>query len=326
MIYQQQLRVQLQQRRNRLYKAVMDTYVNELKYLLAFIDATSYLSSIVRELAASFPGIDWPAWREKHFDGRSFALPDVEQVAAKVCYGLITESAAATDPPWQYGMLVNNEGNLNAALRDFTEVFVDPFVNYLHDRLDEGSNTLALVEKYKRRTEWFHKDDLLDRITWDPKQSETVADTDLREYLFDQGIDYPFSSPRSPSGRADVVADVGDERPLVLEVKLFDPDRGYDRSYVRKGFRQIHDYANDYGQSTGYLVVFNCSAQPLVFKTRLETTMWPPRVEFNHVTYFLVVIDLGKKVASRRGSLEPYVIDEAYLTEDAAAPAAPGPG
>lgn len=132
-------------------------------------------------------------------------------------------------------MLVNNKGNLNAALRDFTEVFVDPFVNYLHDRLDEGSNSLALVEKYKRRTEWFHKDDLLDRITRDPKQSETVADTDLREYLFDQGIDYRFSSPRSPSGRPDVVADIGEERPLVLEVKLFDPGRGYEQKLRSKG-------------------------------------------------------------------------------------------
>ncbi len=115
----------------------------------------------------------------------------------------------------------------------------------------EPSNVLYLLEKYKRRVEWFHHDELLTRLRADSRQSEDAVEAHLREYLFDQGIDYPFSQPRSPGGRVDVAADIGEERPLILELKLFDLARSYGKRYLRKGFRQIQTYADDYGQSVG---------------------------------------------------------------------------
>jgi hypothetical protein len=316
--YQQNLRVQLQQRRNRLYKSSYHTYRNELGYLLAFIGKTRYLQALVVELDAMHPAISWPSWKEDHFGRQGFELPDDEMAAAKICLGIVRECAADErgQAAINYGRIVHNNGHFDQSVRDFTEAFVDPLVTYLHERVDEGSNVLYYLEKYKRRTEWFHRAELLASIQQDTQRSETVVDSDLREYLFDQGVEYPFSSPASPSGEADVVADVGEDRPLVLEIKLFDPDRGYDRRYVRKGFRQIVDYADDYGQSVGYLVVFNCSENNIVFRTNIGGTLWPPRVELDHRTFFLVVINLAQPnaPASKRGPLNPYLIDEAYLT------------
>jgi hypothetical protein len=320
MYYQQNLRVQLQQRRNRLYKAVMDTYQNELKYLLEFIKRSPYLDGLVQALAVQHPDINWPQWKSEHFHpNRTFELPDSETAAAKVCYGMICECAETKEASWQYGLYAKHgENNVGSLLRSFTEVFVDPFINYLHDKIDRGNNVLYLLEKYKRRVEWFHRNELLTRIENDSRHSETVPDNDLREYLFDQGIEYPFSSPLSPSGRADLLADTGEQRPLVLEIKLFEPARGYDKAYVRKGFRQIYDYCGDYNQEVGFLVIFNCSDFTLLFKTSNDKG-WPPRVEVDHRTFFLVVIDLKQpeQAASKRGPLNPYEIDQIYLTSEA---------
>jgi hypothetical protein len=317
MYYQQNLRVQLQERRNRLYKAVHETYQNELKYLLDFINKTPYLKGLVQELTASEPAINWPAWKAAHFQSdRSFELPDNEIALAKICYGMVCESAQTKEAAWGYGLCAGRGrgNNIDSYLRSFTEVFAQPFFDYLHNKIDEGNNVVYLLEKYKRRTEWFHADELFGRVLADPSHSEDVLDENLREYLFDQGIEYPFSSPRSPSGRADVVADAGEDKPLVLEIKIFDPDRSYDKTYVRKGFRQIYDYCGDYNQTAGYLVVFNCSNFNLVLTTAQQGG-WPPRICVGHRIIFTVVVDLKQpdRPASKRGPLNPYNIEESYL-------------
>jgi hypothetical protein len=92
--YQQNLRVQLQDRRNRLYKAVSETYQNEVKYLLDFIKKTPYLNGVVQDLIAQEPQIDWPQWKAEHFQSdRTFELPDDETASAKVSYAMICECA-----------------------------------------------------------------------------------------------------------------------------------------------------------------------------------------------------------------------------------------
>lgn len=139
-------------------------------------------------------------------------------------------------------------------------------------------------------------------------------DQALRQYLFDQGIDYPFSTPLSPSGRADVVAGLQAPEPIIIEVKIFDPDGGRDGSYIRRGFRQIYDYLSDYNKTVGYLVIFSVSGRSLQFK--LTSSEYPQRIEFNNRVIYLVVIDIfpHEEPASKRGPLEPYVIEENYLT------------
>ncbi len=316
MYYQQNLRVQLQQRRNRLYKAVGEIYQNEARYFLDFINATPYFKSLTQELLLKYPDIEWRAWKAQHFDFQTFELPPNEIAAAKVCYGIICECTESKTAAWDLGLFIDSRSNIEQSIRAVTSVFVDPYIHYLNDMLDEGSNVLYLLEKYKRRVEWFHSQDLFDRTQADTSHSEEILDSDLREYLFDQGIDYPFSGPRSRSGKPDIVADTGEDKPLVLEIKIFDPGRGYDRAYIRQGFRQIHDYCGDYNQAAGYLVVFNCTDFNLVF-TPAPQQGWPYRIHVSAKTIFIVVLDLKQpdRPASKRGPLKPYVIEESYLLD-----------
>lgn len=314
MYYQQNLRVQVQQYRNNIYKAVHTTYGSQSKYFLDFLQKTPYLRGLVAEMEAQHPGVQFGEAERNQLRGGQWLIHDTEGEAAKYSYGILCD-CAGNDNARMYAQRVSTERNFNAALRDFTEVMIDPFVNYLHRQIDEGSNVLYLLEKYKRRTEWFHRDDLLTRLRADSRQSEDAVEAHLREYLFDQGIDYPFSQPRSPGGRVDVAADIGEDRPLILELKLFDLARGYGIRYLRKGFRQIQTYADDYGQSVGYLVVFNCTPRRIDFRTSATEQLWPPRIVVGHQTFFLIVIDLvmPEGSASKRDARRPYPIEEAYL-------------
>jgi hypothetical protein len=313
--YQQNLRVQLQQRRNRLYKATYQTYQSELNYLFDFLNRSPYIRGMLTELECSSP-ITFAMWKEEHLGWLQFEPPGQEHEWAKVCYELLLDSLQTG--PGKYAGLVSSEKDYNASLRDLTEIIVDPFINYLHDRIDEGSSILYVLEKYKHKVEWFQRELLFSCYEADTAHGEQNLDTHLREYLFDQGIEYPFSEPRSPSGKADIVAGLDKPEPLVLEIKLFDPEKGYDRGYIRKGFRQAYDYAADYNKSIGYLVIFNLSNYNLVLTTKSEAKSWPPRIQLDNKTFFLVAIDLHlhEQPASKRRKLKPYEITEDYLIED----------
>ena len=145
---------------------------------------------------------------------------------------------------------------------------------------------------------------------------EANLDRVLREALFDGGVDFPFSQPASPSGRADVVSLDDSDDPLVLEVKVFDPDRGKDKGHLRQGFHQVLRYASDYQQNVGYLVVFNCFDNQLVLPSDDSAVReFPPRIVYDGKTFFLVAIDLGadRESASREKPSARAVISRTEL-------------
>jgi len=318
MYYQQRVAEQLTRKCNRLSQAVMDTYQTESKYLFDYLQKTPQLRGIVQEIADTTPELIPTEWINTHFSDNEFQLPDTEVAAAKVCLEILRVCATEKQGFMRYIHNVSQERNVNLSLHELTRLVIVPAIQYILNQMRASTNALYLVEKYKRRTEWFRKENLRNRIIADTKQSEYIADSDLREYLFNQGIDYPFSTPSSVSGRADIIANTGDEHLLVIEIKLFDPSRNYDRGYIRKGFRQVFDYMNDYNQTVGYLVVFNLSQNSILFQTKIADRQWPPRIEVDHRTIYLVEIDVSENTlsASKRKTLQPYKIEEGYLTSE----------
>ena len=119
------------------------------------------------------------------------------------------------------------------------------------------------------------------------------------------GVDYPFSQPDSPSGEPDIV--VGAEDPKPIEVKLYDPARGYRTNRVRDGVRQAFDYAGDFGHGVGYLVIFNYAENSLELPNDNADSAWPPRLVVGNRTVYMVTVDLNppKQSSSRRGPVNP---------------------
>lgn len=303
--FEHDLRVRLRERRNRLYKASSQVFENEERLMLSWMESEPYLAALITEIEAA--PIEYSEWKAQGISHRSLAFPDDELQRAKVCLGIVREHN------WlAHGRAVSGERHFDDIVRDYTEHFVDPLVNFLEDRIDDGSSILGILDRYKRRSEWFHQADLHARYEADTTRGEAVLDAHLREYLVDQGIAYPFSQPASPSGEVDIVA-LGNE-PLAIEVKLFLPSAGKDRAYIRKGFAQAHRYATDYGLPSAYLVVFNLSESALVVTGEKDRT-WPPSISVGQQTVFVVTIDVNpnRPKASRDRRLARVEIDAEFM-------------
>jgi hypothetical protein len=183
--------------------------------------------------------------------------------------------------------------NYNQLLPIFFKSYVEHFVNYLNDHLEDHNSMLYLLEKYKKRTEWFTKDVLLKKYTDATASYEKLLQEDLRLFLFDQGIENPFSPSDLPSGRPDTVANLDTQNPLVLEIKIYNKQKRYEKNRIKEGFKQIVSYSNDLNKNTGYLVVFSLDQIVIDYKFNNLNNQFPPCLEFNNKFYYFITVNLN---------------------------------
>jgi hypothetical protein len=307
MVLETNLRVGLQDRRSQVYRAGQQVFDRHLGYLLDFVDQSATLRVLTSELEAA-ASIDPEAWAEDNFSIQGVDLPPKWLDAAAVSLWATRRMAREQGNHimvWGYGSGGRDDAHARISL--LTERLVDPFVTYLHQQLDDRGSLLVALARYKLQTEWFSGRQLAEKASADSRHTETILDLNLREFLFHQGVDYPFSTPLSPSGRTDIAAVLGvDTSPTVLEIKIFDPEKGYGTDRLRQGVNQARAYANDFNQSVGYLVVFNFAGEPLLFEGADD--VWPPRLQAGDVSVVIVTIELqaaDQEPASKRGTLKP---------------------
>jgi len=298
MYYNHQLRTNLQEWKTRLYKTDFVDIDNEFKIFIKKILNEPILLNIINNISVEYP-IDEPTfnqWREQLSHSPINKGDEKERFCYcwKLCYFLYTNAKGYSE----YNVFWGRYGKYNDGIAAFLNSIVTPVINYLHDSLDNISYTLYILEKYKLRTEWFTKETLKEKYSNASKQYEQVFEDDIRLYLFDQGIDYPFSTPKSVSGRADVVSLVNTEDPLVMEIKIFDERKDYGKERIKSGFAQIVKYANDYHKNVGYLVVFNLDNVEIEIENREQDNKFPNRVMFNSKTFYIIVINLNDDVSA----------------------------
>ena len=168
---------------------------------------------------------------------------------------------------------------------NFSKYFVSPLCSYLVHQLAKSGTILYLLLRYKRWVEWFESEQLYK--AYESGGGESILDRNLHRFLFESGIDYPFSQPHSPGGQADIVASLETDDPLVLENKVWDSKKNYKEDRVRDGLRQVMDYAAKYGKDKGYVVVFNCDPIPLIFIDDTNPGEWPARLQVDRTYYFI---------------------------------------
>lgn len=187
----------------------------------------------------------------------------------------------------------------------FLDLYVRPIINYLIDQINESNSVLYLLEKYKIRTEWFLHKDLLGKYNEAKKSYEQIFEDDLRLYLFDQGINNPFSQPKSSSGRADIVGLIDTKDPLILEIKIYDSGRNYKKDRIIDGFSAIVQYSHDYNKNIGYLVIFNLDNIEIEISSEDADNTFPNKVNFNNKIYYILIINLNFGTpASKVGNLK----------------------
>ena len=204
MRYLLDLRVRLQQRRNRVHMVDYRHYETELQLFLQFLDDNPYLRALLHTLDAGDEA-DFGEWKDAAAKSRSIAFPPSETARAKLCLGILKE--CAYDPEQRaaisWGSAFSHESRFNEMLNDLNEAVLDPVVNYLDDRIDDTGNVVYLLQRFKRKAEWFSQQELHQAYLRDTGSGEKNLDRRLREALFDGGVDFPFSQPDSPSGRAE---------------------------------------------------------------------------------------------------------------------------
>ena len=299
MLYLRNLGNQLKERKDRLYGAGATSYDSELKYLLQFLDGNLFFSSLLTELEAN-ASVDFYQWNKQLDAIRELQFPETEEGRAKLCYGCIRQWASdggtRIRQRW-FSLLGSN--SISSVSREFTRTIVEPFVNFLLDKTVEGGSVLYLIERFKIKVEWYRQEKLYDQYKANTRLGEKHLDNKLRADLFEGGVDYPLSQPVSPSGKADIVALLGSQDPLVLEAKVFDPETSKDKSNLSQGFHQVLSYANDYNESIGYLVVFNCSASQLLISPEGDSSIeFPPRIAYAGKMFFVIPIDVNPETES----------------------------
>lgn len=311
--YLQTVRSKLQENYQLLERATWDAFQSELRLFFQSLEDTHIIKSILDELRTV--SVDVGSWQALVNKERSFRLPDgydYKQRAA-LCLAILEKIKNDNN---QYAVsqmfsLISSSSRVADHVSSFTTNILRPFYSYIDSRIDTGNLPLYLIRRFKHRTEWFQAELLIDEYGKDTRHGEEKLDRHLRKFLFDQGIDYPFSTPLSSSGRADICANLDKDDYFIIEVKIFDA-KTYEKGYVRKGFVQAVKYTEDYNKDMGFLVIFNVSDKRIEFDFKEEG--W---VRANNKTIFFVVINLKNPPlpASKQKKLESYVISEDYLKE-----------
>ena len=235
----------LSQRFQRISNASIDSYGHEVRYLREFVLSSPPLRAAIGVLEGV--DINPEEWIEQ-FDRRTYSWPPTEIARAKVLWHLVGLIAESEDP-WKVALLFSDESNIQESLHDMTVAVLEPMVAYLIDSIAAGSEMLYLLDLYRRRLAWFDRDELYSKYNSHPADGEAQYDRNLRRFLLDHGVPYPFSQPASASGRTDIVSGLETDDCLVCEIKLYGGHSNYGVANLAKGVHQAVEYAKDYGKA-----------------------------------------------------------------------------
>jgi hypothetical protein len=310
--YLKAARVKLQERKNACLRADFTAAEQYTAQLLEFAHSDPIVRTVIAELsqAAKAKNLHIEAYLNR--DHRCLIFPRDRAECATVQLQLL-ERLADPDPKMaipDFEFIFGAGGSFQDMMSSFYEQVLLPFCSYIDERIDDGDLLLYMLCRYQRECAWFEADALVERAQRaDSRKLEETMDSHLRGWLFREGIDYPFSTPRSPSGRADIVVWQGEE-PLAIEVKVFD-GVNRDCGHVKQGLWQAHRYAADYSKPFGYLVVFNTSGDLLTFEGSLGGN-GPACVPVGDRNVFVVTVDASprQESASKEKPVKIHVVGQ----------------
>ncbi|MFM0096383.1 hypothetical protein PQQ87_12275 [Paraburkholderia nemoris] len=303
--YLQHLRFQLQKRVKRLNSCNVHLFHSNLVQFWGYLNNQPLFAGILARMDAESPRFDDSF--ESTLTQQTFNISEREDEARAYYFRVIQHCAlepydSGNRTEVQFGQALSNASKYDECLDTFREEFLEPFYELLDEALDQQTAALSLLIKYKRKIEWFERDEVAKLA----ETNERTLAKHLYAYLFDQGLDFHIE-PQSVSGEADLVSPE-----LVLDAKIFDgmsDSRG--TRYIKHGVNQLLNYTRDFNQSVGYLVIYRTCEEDLQFGFANAGTPVPFLCIGGKTLYFLVVdICNYDKSASKRGGLKAHVLNE----------------
>jgi hypothetical protein len=306
--YVQELQHKLQKRIDKLNsfdsdKPILFHYL--VKQYWFFLQSHPIFVSILDELSCRFSSIQNEIEPASH----SYLIYDTEAENAAACYFTLRKLIALDDQ-----MVISQSLTPYVDKDQFKFTFLTNLHEYIDEQLSYRRVTLALLNRYKHKCEWFKREKLFNLWSNSSNRGEKLLASHFYEYLHDQGLDFTIE-PYSISGEVDLIFDQrGDER-LIAEAKIFDgANRG--KLYLSKGVRQVYQYLLDFNQSSGYLIIYKVCEKDLRLSLSYQL-QFTPFIIHNHKTIFFLVVDLFSYdlPASQRGTLKSIEITEDDLIQ-----------
>ena len=318
--YLQALRYKLQKRVRKLNSTQnRGMYHVMLKQFFEFLCDHKLLSGIVDELALLSDNDNITKEVEKICSERNYETSlEREKDYSAMCYKILKQCAESTNnfDPIKIGHnIAQGKSDTAEDLGLFNECFLEPFYEYIDESIDETGAILSLLRKYKERCEWFKKESLYSTWKDATQKGERLLAYDLYEYLHDQGIEF-FIEPQSASGEVDMISSQPGQNKLLVDAKIFNPEKDKGKRYIISGFNQVNTYTKDFNQPIGYLVIFKTCENDLKFSLTSGISS-VPFITHNNKTIFFITIDIFpyNHSASKRGTLKAVEISAGDLVE-----------
>jgi hypothetical protein len=323
----QSLRYKLQKRIRRLKSSDWQRYILALRQFWTFFDSEPTLVAVAEKLQTQFPNAATIATDiVQQLPKGTFPFSDNEGEWAAVGYRILRQFAEEGNPGGARKYVPMQSGNkLDDYLNALNAFYLDPFYEYVDESLDDPRFILAHLIRFKHLCEWFWRTELFNAWSNNPSRGEKLLAIKLYEFLYTEGI-HIHIEPSSISGEADMVGSQPGPERLIADAKIFNPDKSKGKPYIVQGFRQVYQYAADYNEPVGYLVIFNTTNKQLRFAVPGAADPLP-HVTVNHKTIFFVVIDIyqHETTASKRPQPEVIEITEAEIVGAATEPEIPAP-
>lgn len=195
----------------------------------------------------------------------------------------------------------NKYDDITSYFSTFDDLFLQPLIYYYLDEITTDISIISLLIDYKKKVEWFRKQQLAELYASNTLNGEGNLTMNLYEFLFDNGVDITVE-PRSPSGEVDfIVNQKNSKEKLIADGKIFDhPNRG--KSYIIKGIGQILTYLKEYNETYGYLVIYKVCEENIEFNFNSKQSLIPYLLKDNKLIHFIVIdIHQNNTSASKRG-------------------------
>lgn len=292
----------LENYKNSLLNSNEYQFENNLKYFLDYLQEKKHISILIKDLKLSYNYSQKKLLKvEEHVLTKRW-MPKFHNSLDHIsfCISFLEFKTKAVQVPIEREEVFQVQtGDEDQGKEVIVKNYIIPIIEYLKGELAASGSVIYLLEKYKKRTEWFTKSVLYQKYKDATKNYEGILEDDLRLFLFDQGIEYPFSSPKiGKNDRTDVVGNMETNDPLIVEVKIYDSDKKYKKNRIKEGFEQALSYANTYNKNIAYLTVFNIDDIDIVFDTEEFGTTFPSSITQGNITVYFVVIDIYPKNSS----------------------------
>ena len=294
--YLKAARVKLQERKNACMRAKYTMAPQELQAFVRFFETNPVTRTIALELNILFSTTIGNLEKWVDGDQQRLNLPEDEHAKAALYLKLVKE-LASPDPqiPSYCELFVSGSDSFQDQANDWMNQVLLPLYGYVEERIDDGDLILYLLCRYQREVGWFRREELWSLFQENQSKAEEVLDRDFRHWLLHQGIDFPFSTPRMPSGRPDVIVWEGEE-PLPVEVKVYD-GASRDAAHISQGLWQAFRYATDLAKPFAYLLVFSASNDVLNFEGNSSGSV-PPRIQVGDKNVFAVCVQIAPTEAT----------------------------